>query len=308
METHHHQFFTRHTTKILLPTSFNLITVNHSDTVGQVLKVFKEHNISSAPVIEKPVISDPEHPAENYSGIIDIVDLVTFAVEIFSNLETLSEEELRQLQDQWKRAPISDIVDISGRSPLVPIHAGSPLLYCLGALSRPSVHRVPVTDHQGHIIGVVTQSHVISFLHENISCFSEAMRKFPVRRWMPPRPVIYVRSNTIVLEAFQKLCKCMVTGLAVLNEQDKLIGNISASDLKKVDQDNIVQTMQLPIQQFLSLYPWSKAITVTLEDTLESVLETLVRNKIHRVYVEHNEKALGVISLCDIIHFISRPF
>jgi len=312
METQHHQLFAQHTTRALVSSNFNVITVKNSDTVARVLQVFKENNISSAPVVERTPIAGSEHTIHTYHGILDILDLVAFAVEIFSNIGSLSEELVHDLENQWKKTPVGHIIDVCGRSPIVPIHVDAPMLYCLGALSRPSVHRVPIiestTSKDQALIGVVTQSHVISYLHENVSSFGERVRTTPVGQWMPPRAVIYVRSNTIVLDAFKKLCSCRVTGLAVLTDQDKLIGNLSASDLKKIDPDNLVAMMQLPVHRLLSLYPWSKAITVSVDDNLETVLDKLVKNKVHRIYIQQNEKALGVISLCDIIHYVSRPF
>jgi len=105
-----------------------------------------------------------------------------------------------------------------------------------------------------------------------------------------------------LLTAFKNLYEEYVTGLAAIDTNGVLRGNISASDLKYLNVHNpaeFIKNLSLPVGQYIK----DKApIVVTPNDTMEKLLEKIKLNKVHRVYVvDKDNKPIQVISLGDIM-------
>jgi len=100
-----------------------------------------------------------------------------------------------------------------------------------------------------------------------------------------------------------------VSGLPVVDEENKVIASISASDLKASTEKTLIFDVHTPLREYLSncnrLFkkdPNSKPITCTIKSTLCEVIAKLVKNHIHRIFVvDDNNTLIGVLSLCDVI-------
>ncbi len=153
-----------------------------------------------------------------------------------------------------------------------------------------------------------------------------------------------IESDKTLLDAFQMINDKRVSGLGVINEEGELIGNVSASDIKIVSatSQELMSLLGMKLDKFLDLKgnlmlglgvkaSLPHPITVTEEDTMGNILQTLNENKIHRVWVErpkqaqtaagtglgkieqqqqHEEKPkllpVGCVSLCDVINELSN--
>jgi len=143
-----------------------------------------------------------------------------------------------------------------------------------------------------------------------------------VESWMQNlRTVETINVNDILVEAFKKIWDNKVSGLACVDEDGKLKGNVSASDLRFVEfkaiTEKVFQFHQLyqPIKQFLKtshdltrqdLKSFEDTFEVMKGETMGTVLAMIVTNHTHRVFVVDDfQKPLAVISLCDVLqHFV----
>ena len=88
-----------------------------------------------------------------YIGLIDMLDLVTFVVDIYKSLESEGESadffSLVESGERFVTQEIKTIADLSHRNPFVPIHETDTLLSVLSLIGHQGLHRVPVVDGAG---------------------------------------------------------------------------------------------------------------------------------------------------------------
>lgn len=66
------------------------------------------------------------------------------------------------------------------------------------------LHRVPIVNEAGEVIGLITQSRVIEFLSHEVPKFSKIAERH-LKEWLPSteRPPISVPPTTLALDAYR---------------------------------------------------------------------------------------------------------
>jgi len=161
---------------------------------------------------------------------------------------------------------------------------------------------------------MITQSKMIEFLYKRRSNWTDIMHQ---RVQNLQKSVESINMKEFVIEAFKRIWEKQISGLAVVNDEGILVGNISASDLLRTHTSpsgEIIHDLYQPIKKFLNIrkdikdrvmmmdLPECKPIAVSSTDTLETSLIKCLDSHIHRVFIQDNKgKPVGVISLSDII-------
>jgi len=173
-------------------------------------------------------------------------------------------------------------------------------------------HSVPLVDEDGYVIGLISQSRVVDWLHENVNKVPAVILNKTVGEVIAEQgtkgKVVTVRDNMRTSEAYKMLLDAEVSSVAVVNEAGELVGNLSSSDLKGTKPGCLFEQFYFPVHKFIgeaarrfgrdTTWP----ICCTEEETLEMALEKLTAKHIHRVYIiDHEKKPIGVLSLCDFI-------
>jgi len=125
------------------------------------------------------------------------------------------------------------------------------------------------------------------------------------RRLVEKTPLISVNLNQTALEGFYAIYKHNVSAVAVVNSDETLFGNLSASDLRGMTGDRI-NTIYEPVERYLQIRPGRivTPITATRNATVGEVMDLVVKNKIHRVWiVDEVYVPIGVVTLSDIGNF-----
>jgi len=199
--------------------------------------------------------------------------------------------------------PCEEIIGASKREAYHPVEAQTPLSQLIEIMLRNKCHRMPVLGDGGDIQTVVTQSKILQLILENINLFTCAHKTIN-SLGLAIKEVHTINNDSAALRAFHSIIKLKVSGLAVVNEQKIIIGNISASDLKNIGTGGeSVGRLLLPLDQFLQLDGNPMPLhSVTKDDTFAQVVEKCVHTKSHRVFVVgSNCVPEGVISLSDIL-------
>ena len=143
-----------------------------------------------------------------------------------------------------------------------------------------------------------------------------------------------MKTTDRAIEAFKIICDNQVSGIAIVDSNGKLVGNISASDLRviffilfvsffffdfflflvqqQVGYDGkLMSKLLLSVQDFAKLIPkntdFPGPYCVRKTATVYDVVEIIRESRTHRVYVVDDEKhPIGVISLIDIIDLMLR--
>jgi CBS domain-containing protein len=128
----------------------------------------------------------------------------------------------------------------------------------------------------------------------------------PIRNLMTKEVITLNPSNTLYT-AEKRLKKNHIRHIPVI-ENEKLIGLISLSDLKRVsfiDAYSKEGTEDTPVYNLLSIKDMmiKNPITVSPESTILEVSKLLASKEFHSLPVVEDEKLVGIVTTTDLLHF-----
>jgi CBS domain-containing protein len=285
--------------------------VEEDDTVLMILEKMKKYAITSLPIRDSKT--------RRFIGIIDVLDIVTFAITKFATVHLQAYESYQQMES-FAKTKASVIHNISGRNQWVTIHERKPFAALVQMLSDPHTHRVGVINDRMEVVDLVSQSAVVRFFYACRAGLDEPFKRFleqKVDEWthIHHKRLYTINMNEHVYDAFRKIWDLQVSGLAVLDDNGKLVANISASDIKKCRYypiiGQMVKDLYKPIKDFLRIPDPNASVIKKKEhvpffvhkgDSMTAALGTLVENNVHRIFVvDDHQKPIAVISLCDVL-------
>jgi CBS domain-containing protein len=314
--------------KHLVPKDFQFIFVQESDNIHYVLNTLTKNHISSAPVLSQ----------DGIIGQIDTLDLVTYIASKFDNQELKENDVVREMME----TPIKNIMNLSGRNKLHTLFSNEHIYQIIRMLAKPNIHRVLLANPNNakHYDGMVTQSQLLQWIYSNRDKANEFMNMKVQDLWPESAGIHWIHEEASLLEAFQLIREKQVSGLAILNKEGKLVGNISASDLKHAGMQSyfehnlhqLIKDLKTKLYDFLRMdqpiqesgycpslgafrriktsdLPKFTPITISPLDNLEKLMNLLINTKnafdqghIHRLYVvDSSNKPTHEISLSDVI-------
>jgi len=156
----------------------------------------------------------------------------------------------------------------------------------------------------------VSQSEIVKILAEK-NAFAPFASKTIKELNLGNNNVIHVKENDRVIEAFKLMIINKVSGVAVVNDQNQIIGQISSSDIQ-----NISKTGEMVQRLYETYAPYrkilvekyqapEKLITVLSGTQFSELLDVIVKNRLHRIFVVGENNILeSVISLTDLLKLL----
>lgn len=178
-------------------------------------------------------------------------------------------------------------------------------------LNKRHCHRVPILNAEDRCQSIVTQTALISFIADNYP--RDKLKETIKEAKIPYKKKVFSVPDTVpASEAFTLLDNKRLSGIAVVDEDGKLIGNTSARDIKLAAFDEGKTAMHLDILSYLARV--RQAVTqkkerypcchVHEDATVANVIELLAKTGYHRVFVVDDDiRPIGVISVSDITAF-----
>jgi len=271
-----------------------LIMLGHQETVENAEKILSNNNILSAPVINMA--------SSTCWGSVDIVDLIKYVVWL-PHTQMGAFPSNTQMKQRFQH-PVSSVVAALNQHEFVPVDFDVNIAQILANYFSRLIHRVPVMNNEKRIIGVVSQFDVVRFVYDNIQTSEEfrliaAKPLFELFDFTKFTAVISVNQRETLMEVFRKIVSHGITGLAVIDNDGKLIGNLSASDFKDFDAMNIQRTNTIRVGSFIRQ---QKPICCKRTTSLEECLHELIENSVHRIFVVNDEwMPLNVVTLSDLM-------
>jgi len=284
-----------------------VFVAERTDKVVDVFKGLMRHNFLSVPVLQKT--------KHRWYGFLDMADIVKYITDTFGEGKLASAEDfwaLVEKEEEFQKKTVNDIMKypLNRRNPFHPVKKGYSLLYAMEALAKePMLHRVPVVDDDRNLVNLITQSHMVRFLQMNMAQMGPKKNKPVAEVAGVFHQVIGANLNQRAIDAFEMLVKENVSGIAILDDEGKIHGNLSLRDLKVMSTDDrLFWRLYQPLHTFIDKVRQEDAQrprrlkTVTVNATLEEVIDTLAEHQIHRVFIiDDNKKPIGVISLKDVL-------
>eukprot|EP01118_Nematostelium_gracile_P003103 TRINITY_DN1353_c0_g1_i1.p1 TRINITY_DN1353_c0_g1~~TRINITY_DN1353_c0_g1_i1.p1 ORF type:complete len:319 (-),score=47.96 TRINITY_DN1353_c0_g1_i1:25-933(-) len=270
--------------------SNSLITIRLDDTIGSALALFNANSISSAPIFD----------GSNIVGSICIMDILSWSLRNIrdrrgdKNIETAWNENLKK--------PIRSIVH-QGMDPFWPISEKESIWTLISSYFALGIHRCPVST-SGKNLGHISQSDVIAFMAQQMDKFpnlgSKTIRELGLQRG----PVLSISKDFSLLESFSRISESRFSGVAIIDDQRRLVNNLSASDFKGI-VDEFPKMLSEPTGNFLEKK--SPPITCTPEDKLSDVIKRISQSKIHRIFVVDSAgKPTNVITLTKFLQIFNQ--
>ena len=165
-------------------------------------------------------------------------------------------------------------------------------------------------------MSIVTHMDIIRFLHarvDELGPLADASVE-ALSLAGPDLFVFFVSAQLSALRMLVELDEHNLSAAGVVNDAGQLVANVSVTDLRDVQVDKM-GILALPVLEFLSVQAGCRrprvAVTVQPSDPLRSVLERMVADDVHHVYVVTPDAArrpVAIITPADILYlFDSRP-
>jgi len=268
-------------------------------------------------------------------GFVDVLDIMAFLVRTSTKsltkretaesryLNTDDAQMLNKRAKDFKMGNVGELVDLSKRNPLVKMDERSFVADAVSSYSANGMHRLAVTDADGNIRGILTQSMVLKHLENTLinedreKPFYKNLRAADIKM-TPYDKMVLVGPLCPAIDAFMTMFNSNVSSVAIVDGRE-LLGNISASDLKSNFARNF-NNLLLPIYEWLQEAHKSMKkskdylVTCTQDTFFNDIVHRLNKERVHRIFVvDHLQPQtlalLGVMSLTDLLRTIDsvRP-
>jgi len=294
-----------------LPATKKVVTISSADTLEQGFQKLSDNGILSAPVYNEET--------KQHTGFLDMRDLVSSVVFIAENATGPTTKTLADLfvNAKWVGGAFT-VTYLSRRNAFKPVKTTDPLSAIVELLSKKGpgkVKRCPVLDENGEVVNIVSQSTLVAFLAKQMAEHHTLVGKTVKELELGSAPIIAIKDTVPAIGAFKMMDTKQITGLAIVDANDRLVGNVSSRDLKvfvkNIDFDQLLQ----PVGEFvkhlrqLAVDIKSPTINVFEDATFENVVAKLAATKVHRLFCVDNEdtfRPIRVISLVDVLNAVQK--
>jgi CBS-domain-containing membrane protein len=274
------------------------ITLSQARSQKEALELMVKHKL-----ISLPLLTDDEKVV----GFVTYLDiLTTFAFN--PKFAKQSQVDVRALEDVLHRQlllPAGYLLGATNESSrFTRVDAKDQLITLLPILCQ-GTHRVWVDTTDAKTGVVLSQTDVIRFFLQNIRQLGSVTDlKVETMVDVSGKKLVGVDHKTSTLWAFREMLINEVSALPVIDSKGQLVCSLSATDARGMTQGQI-KDLLLPVEDFLRARvvggELPEPVVCSKEDTLETVIKALVNKKVHRVWVTHENRPVGVVSMTDVI-------
>jgi CBS-domain-containing membrane protein len=277
-----------------------LITIDHNTKLGEAMKLLQDADILSAPVVDLF--------KKEFLGFIDVLDIAGFVLAKWKHI-SVHLDNFHFPTDSLFTSRVEEVLNFSMYDNPSFISEDSTVEQLIKLFLDPKyyfrLHRAAVIDAKGEVVDVVSQSDVIVFASKHLNDMAPNKTNQPVGLVSGLiRSPIMVRIDTSFADALELLYKNRISGLALVDHEFKLSGNLSASDLRGMNSMGY-DFFTGSVLQFLAKGTNSKQhITTSVRpaNTFGDVIGILASERIHRVYIcDDYGHPLGFVTLIDVI-------
>jgi CBS domain-containing protein len=289
-----------------------LVSVEPTSSVHACLKAMADKKVSAVPVIDAT--------QNKVVGMVDMVDVCRTLVNKLADV------------DEWKSWPdvkFSELLDETQVSQVVDFAHGDPLLISNAAASVGSVmkffssglaHHLLVNYDNEREFGILSQVDVANWLASKVTedlDFRKFLMEVPLigelkNRASKTHQVVQAQWTESVYDILKKLVRENVHAIALVDEEGRLQGNFSATDLVHIDLGS-VSDIRLSGKEYLTKYSrWSLTPLAILDNEKSTLAESIMLFSgigIHRIWLvdspmDSKFSPTGVISVTDVLQIV----
>lgn len=240
-----------------------------------------------------------------FLGIVDYLDFVCCLIKKLPKDEPLNDlDELEKVYKKVMNTEVGDICNFGGKNPYNPLGIDESCSKVISKFAK-GIHRIPLQDEKEELKMTISKTAFIQFLLPFFEA-DESGKKTVGELDLGPKDLSTIKEDEAVINGFLEIEKRRIYALPVVDSEGKIVGNLSATDMKQFSKDHI-PSFTLDAKFWLKTHSEKslKPVTCTKSTTFYEVLKTLTQ--VHRVWiVDDNNKPIGVISQTDVFKHIKN--
>lgn len=285
----------------VLPVSYRLIVLDTSLLVKKSLNILLQNNVVSAPLWN--------NKTSRFAGLLtssDFINVIQYYFQFPEKFELVDQLTLDGLREVEKAIGVAQIETGC-------IHPFKSLYEACVKMLESKARRIPLIDedektHREIVVSVLTQYRILKFVALN--CKETKMLLKPLKSIAALREQKHISKctmNTPVIEVIHLLTTNSVSSIPIVNEADKLINVYEAVDVLALVKGGMYTDLDLSVGDALlrRAEDFEGVHTCTLNDRLSTIMDTIRKSRLHRLFVVDEEgRLLNVITLSDILNYI----
>eukprot|EP01133_Synstelium_polycarpum_P015621 gene15621-18561_t len=193
---------------ILGDDTHHVITIDSTASLDYSLMRMNERDVISLPIV------DLAH--KRYIGMLSIIDVCAYLGQFPSEV-----------------APNISVAEILkfNREPFLPLYVNSPIQFLIHIMTQ-RVPQVAIMSNETIVVDIVSRLNVIKFIYENLEALGNKSNYSITSLSLLSKSICTIEASAKVIDAINKLNNEQLLELAVVNDEGKLVGTFSASDLR----------------------------------------------------------------------------
>jgi CBS-domain-containing membrane protein len=296
-----------------LPKKEAIVVLLESQTMTEALQTLFEKNILSAPVLDGQ---------GHFLGQVDLMDAVVFLVYFSKKTQELlvalglqpedkqvnfggllpEDDDLKELFKVYEST--ASLTNFSHVNPTKTVSGEDSIEELANLLAVH--HRVGVVDEAGKLVNYITQSDFVKYVAGQLGSSPDLDKPISALEIGSPHPVS-VHESSIVVEALKYIVTKRVSSIAVVDSHGALVNEICPRDIRGINlETQFLDRLILPVSDYFNVLNKAALKTLTPENSLKDVITVFCEDKMHRVFVVQDKKAVRVISLGDLLRFLPK--
>jgi CBS domain-containing protein len=290
------------------PQKLPIFVAERTDKIVDVFKGMSDRNITAVPVLLRD--------ERSFFGYLELADIVRYIVEHFGPRGEKEQDfwQLLRQESDFKDRTVNDMMKypLQRKTQFLSVIRGYTAWAVFEPLGRePHVHRLAVIDRDSRqLYNLVTQGMVIRFIYDHIDKIGGVKNKPICEVDGTICKVVTVKDTSKTIDAFNHMVTKDIGAIAVVNDEDKLIGAISLRDIRMVSTDlRFFWRLQQSVGDYLTKMheDWNvrhgrpaRVVCITPNDTLEEAVKTLYGERLHTLFIVNNreeKKPVGVVNV-----------
>eukprot|EP01103_Thecamoeba_quadrilineata_P020158 TRINITY_DN8512_c0_g1_i1.p1 TRINITY_DN8512_c0_g1~~TRINITY_DN8512_c0_g1_i1.p1 ORF type:complete len:463 (-),score=102.68 TRINITY_DN8512_c0_g1_i1:66-1454(-) len=286
-----------------------LVLVGDNQPLDKALQHLNRHKITSLPIINEQ--------NGNIIGVVNVLDIVNYLCSV------LDSEGFGSARWDFVLKSTGQLMQESNSRSMVISNQAS-MFDAIQLLSQEGCHRLMVVDNdcqphqqQGEekdLLGLMTQSDIIRFLSENpywlrmCANSRKSLGQLNMFGNEKSKQVLTIEQNQLTRDAFKKMADNNSGGIAIVDDQGRLVAHLSASNVRGLSRTNF-QLLNRPVFEFLQRDRrrgwWSMPICLNENDSLDKAILQFTTTRVHQMYIcDEQGKPQHVVDLTDIIKLL----
>ncbi|XP_021922600.1 5'-AMP-activated protein kinase subunit gamma-2 isoform X3 [Zootermopsis nevadensis] len=295
------KFFKFHKCYDLIPTSAKLVVFDTQLLVKKAFFALVYNGVRAAPLWDSK--------RQQFVGMLTITDFIKILQMYYTSPSVTMEELEEHKLDTWRNVLKNQVM------PLVSISPDASLFDAIRTLIHNRIHRLPVIDHKtGNVLYILTHKRILRFLFLYISdlpkpsYMNKTLSELKIGSY---DNIETANEDTSIILALKKFVERRVSALPIIDPEGRLVDIYAKFDVINLAAEKTYNNLDVSLKKANEhRNEWFEGVhKCKLEETLQTIMERIVRAEVHRlVVVDEEDKVIGIISLSDLLlYLVLRP-